>query len=139
MAKILIADDEPAILELLRRTLELEGYEPSLASDGETALRRIKSEEPELVLLDVMMPVLDGWQVLEKIADVHARKRPRVIVLTAKGTERDIAKGLGLGACEYVIKPFEIADLLATIREVLARSDEEVDSHRDDLMARFSH
>lgn len=137
MAKILVADDDPAILEVLRRTLELEGHEPFLASDGETTLRRIQTVEPDVVLLDVMMPVMDGWEVLGRLSELQARKRLRVIVMTAKGGDRDIAKGLELGASEYVIKPFEIDELIALIAEVLVRSPEEAERRRSELLAKF--
>lgn len=137
MAKILIADDEPAILEVLRRTLELEGHQPFLASDGGTTLQRIETEEPDLVLLDVMMPVMDGWEVLRRLGEIQAHKPPRVIVMTAKGGERDIAKGLELGASEYVTKPFEIDQLMKLIADVLARSPEEMERRRSALLEKF--
>lgn len=137
MAKILIADDEPAILEVLRRTLEFEGHQSFLASDGATTLQRIETEEPDLVLLDVMMPVMDGWEVLRRLGETQARKPPRVIVMTAKGGERDIAKGLELGASEYVTKPFEIDQLMKLITDVLARSPEEMERRRSALLEKF--
>ena len=118
--RILIVDDEPDVLLTLRMILESEGFDPLLAADGETALRRIVAERPELVVLDIMMPVLDGWFVL---AELGGRPiRPRVVVCSAKSGDTDRARAGELGADEYVTKPFEPDDLVAVIREVLSRS-----------------
>lgn len=124
MARILIVDDEPSLLKMLQVNLELEGHETLLAGDGETALKRIAAEAPDLVLLDIMMPVLDGWEVLRRLQLSAGRKQPRVIVMTAKAGGHDVVKGLELGADEYVTKPFDMDDLLALIVVVLSRSDE---------------
>lgn len=118
MTRVLIVDDEPDVLKMLKMVLELEGYETLLASDGQTALRRIELEEPDLVLLDIMMPVLDGWGVLEKLQKASLRKLPKVIILTAKG-ERSMERAMELGASRYLSKPFETEDLLASVRDVL--------------------
>lgn len=115
--RILIVDDEPDILLMLRVNLEAEGYSTLLAGDGETALRRIAEERPDVVLLDVMMPVVDGWGVLERVALMEPR--PRVILLTAKSSNRDLSKARELGADEYVTKPFDPDVLLCTIESVL--------------------
>lgn len=115
--RILIVDDEPDILLMLRVNLEAEGYSTLLAGDGETALRRIAEERPDVVLLDVMMPVVDGWGVLERLA--LSDPRPRVILLTAKSSNRDLSKARELGADEYVTKPFDPDVLLDTIEAVL--------------------
>jgi len=115
--KILIVDDDPDILLFLRIDLEAEGYATVLASDGDTALKRVEEEHPDLVLLDVMMPVLDGWAALEAIGSLSGA--PKVIVLSAKSSERDFARARDLGAHRYVTKPFEIKDLMAAIRSTL--------------------
>lgn len=120
MAKILIADDEPALLKVLKLNLDMEGHETLLASDGDTALKRIESDEPDVVLLDVMMPVFDGWEVLRRLSQMDAKKRPKVIVMTAKSGDHDVEHGLELGADRYVTKPFEVEDLIAMIQEVVA-------------------
>lgn len=138
MGKVLIADDDPDILELLRQALEQDGHETLLASDGRTALKRIEAEAPDAVLLDIMMPVLDGWEVLEAVAAAASRKKPRVIVVTAKANTSELVKALELGACEYVTKPFEIQDLITTVAKVLAGSDAEVSKHREELLRSFS-
>src|SRR5437660_10893545 len=105
--KVLIVDDEPDVLLLLRIELEAEGYETLLAADGETAIRRILEERPDVVLLDVMMPVVDGWGVLKRLGE-HGSDA-RVIVLSAKASAADVAHALELGALEYVPKPFDPA------------------------------
>lgn len=114
--RVLIVDDEPDILLMLRMNLEAEGYETLLAGDGETALRRIGEERPDVVLLDVMMPVLDGWGVLEQLSTLT--ERPRVIVLSAKSSDRDFHRAWELGADEYVTKPFDPDELMEIILRV---------------------
>jgi two-component system, OmpR family, response regulator len=117
-SKVLIIDDDPDVLQLLRLVLEQAGYAPALASDGLTALRRIEEERPMVVLLDVMMPVMDGWEVLEMLA--QAPSHPPVVVISAKSTERDRARAFELGAAEYVAKPFTPESVVATIARVLS-------------------
>lgn len=129
MPKVLIVDDEPDILLMLRVNLESEGYQTALAADGETALRRIGDEDPDVMILDVMMPVMDGWSVLEALRD-RAMTRPRVVVLSAKTQPSDVARALEMGAAEYVTKPFEPESLLDTIARVMTRTDAEVAAHR---------
>lgn len=114
---VLIVDDEPDVLVLLRVDLEAEGFETALAADGEVALRRIDEERPDLVLLDIMMPLLDGWSVLAELATrPHG---PKVVVLSAKTSPRDLARARQLGAAAYVTKPFETDELVRTLRAVL--------------------
>lgn len=117
--KVLIVDDEPDVLLTLRMILEMEGFDPSLAADGETALRRIDEEHPDVVLLDIMMPVLDGWFVLAELAG--RMRRPRVIVCSAKSSPVDMQRARDLGADEYIVKPWEADALVETIRTVLNR------------------
>jgi len=135
-ARVLIVDDEPDVLLLLRIELEAEGYETLLAADGDTALRRILEEHPDIVLLDVMMPVVDGWGVLQRLADQGATTR--VIVLSAKATDSDVAHALELGADEYVIKPFEPAALLTTVAHVLQSSPSDLEAGRRRRLERLS-
>ncbi len=116
--KILIVDDEPDVLLTLRVILEAEGFDPALAADGETALRRIDAEHPDLVLLDIMMPVLDGWFVLAELAG--RPKKPYVIVCSAKSADVDRARARELGADAYVTKPFDPDALVQRMRAVLA-------------------
>lgn len=121
MARILIVDDEPGILKMLKVNLEMEGHDVMLAADGYTALRRIEAESPDLVLLDIMMPVIDGWEVLRNLKAQKLRSGPKVIVMTAKTGDTNQSKGLALGAEEYVKKPFDVEQLLSVIDEVLER------------------
>lgn len=116
---ILTADDDPQLLRLVARNLELEGYEVLQASDGQQALDLIESRAPTLVLLDVMMPRLDGFAVLERLREFSSTP---VIMLTARGQDQDKIRGLDLGADDYLIKPFSIEELLARVRAVLRRS-----------------
>jgi DNA-binding response OmpR family regulator len=118
--KVLIVEDEPDMLLLLRINLEQAGFDASLAADGATAMRRIASERPDVIMLDLMLPVMDGWAVL---ADLGTREvAPPVIVCSAKGSPRDLARAFELGAAEYVTKPFDMEDVLDTVRSVLERS-----------------
>jgi DNA-binding response OmpR family regulator len=117
--RVLIVEDEPDMLMLLRMNLEAAGFDASLAADGATAMRRIAAERPDVVLLDLMLPVLDGWAVL---ADLHSRDQaPPVIVCSAKGSQRDLARAQELGAVEFITKPFDMEDVLETVTEVLER------------------
>jgi len=118
--RVLIVDDDPDILLLLRFDLEAEGFETVLASDGSTALRRIEEEHPDVVLLDLMMPVLDGWAALERIRELP--RPPRVVVLSAKSTEQDRERARNLGAAAYVTKPFEVVHLVETIKAAMRGS-----------------
>ena len=128
MAKVLIVDDEPDILLMLRVNLESKGYDTALAADGETALRRIDEEHPDVMLLDVMMPVMDGWSVLEHLTGRD--DAPRVVVLSAKTATRDMVRALTLGAADYLTKPFDPQGLVDTVARVLASSDAELEEHR---------
>ena len=117
--KILIVDDDTNICELLRLYIEKEGYEASIANDGETALKMFDSVNPDLVLLDIMLPGLDGWQVCREI---RKKSSCPIIMLTAKGEVFDKVLGLELGADDYVVKPFETKEVVARINAVLRRA-----------------
>ena len=117
--KILVADDDSNICELLRLYLEKEGFTAVTASDGEQALAVFDAEKPDLILLDVMMPRLDGWQVCREI---RKKSQCPIIMVTAKGEVFDRVLGLELGADDYVVKPFETKEVIARIRAVLRRS-----------------
>lgn len=116
--KILIVEDEVNIAELLHLYLEKEGYETQIAPDGGKAVELFRSFAPDLVLLDIMLPVMDGWSVLKKI---RAESKAPVIMLTAKGETVDKVTGLEQGADDYVVKPFETKEVLARIHAVLRR------------------
>ena len=117
---ILVVEDDNNISNLIKLYLDKEGFEVRLASDGGKAVEEFQSQEPDLVLLDVMLPVLDGWGVLGRIRE-HS-KCP-VIMLTAKGEVDDRIHGLEMGADDYVVKPFEMKELLARINAVLRRTE----------------
>lgn len=121
--KLLIVDDEEDILELLRFNLSSEGFEVVCAATGEEALEKLKFEAPDLILLDLMLPGVDGLEVARRLKS-HSRTREiPLVMLTAKGEEGDIVKGLELGADDYVTKPFSRKVLAARIRAVLRRKE----------------
>ena len=117
--KILIADDDRNICELLRIYLEKEEYSVTLAENGEEALLKFDEEEPDIILLDVMMPKLDGWQVCREI---RKKSDCPIIMITAKGETFDKVLGLELGADDYVVKPFEPKEIVARVKAVLRRT-----------------
>jgi two-component system alkaline phosphatase synthesis response regulator PhoP len=123
--KILIVDDEEDILELLRFNLAREGYRVVPASTGEETLRLVNSEIPDLIVLDLMLPGIDGLTVTRRLKDDHKTKNIPIVMLTAKGEEADIVTGLELGADDYVPKPFSPRVLIARIRAVLRRKANE--------------
>lgn len=116
--KILIVDDDKNICELLRLYLEKEGYETELAHDGQKALEAFSAARPNLVLLDVMMPKMDGWETCRRM---RAAGDVPVIMLTAKGETFDKVLGLELGADDYIVKPFDTKEVVARIKAVLRR------------------
>ena len=119
--KILIADDEPNILISLEYLMKREGFAVSVARDGEEALAAIVQERPALVLLDVMMPKKSGFEVCQEVRATEAVKDTLIVMLTAKGRDTDVAKGLGLGADAYVMKPFSTRELVQKVRAMLER------------------
>lgn len=121
MAKVLAVDDDPVIQRLLQVNLEMEGYEVELASDGEEALEKVRSFGPDLVLLDVMMPKKDGWQVCQEIkADPDTQDIP-VVFLSARAQDSDVQKGADLGVEAYVTKPFDPIDLVELVAELIEK------------------
>lgn len=123
-ATILVADDDPAIVRLVEVNLKLEGFEVITASDGEEALRAVHEQMPALVLLDVMMPKLDGYEVCERLRADGRTRHVNVIMLTAKSLSADKIVGLTSGADDYVLKPFDPMELIARVRSTLRRSTE---------------
>jgi len=117
--KIMVADDDKNIVELLRLYLEKEDFAVITANDGEEALTKFTPEAPDIVLLDIMMPKLDGWQVLREI---RKKSNTPIIMLTAKGETFDKVLGLELGADDYVVKPFDSKEIVARIKAVLRRT-----------------
>ena len=116
---ILIVDDEPRYLRLMEANLVTEGYRVYKASNGQEAIDIVAQKRPDLVLLDIMMPILDGFQACERIREFS---NVPIIVVTARGSEQDRVKGLDLGADDYIVKPFSATELLARVRAVLRRA-----------------
>lgn len=130
MTKVLVIDDEAPIRLLCRVNLEAEQMDVLEASDGITGLERAREQTPDVVLLDVMMPGVDGWQIAEQLLDDPRTARIPIIFLTARAEFRDRARGLDLGGVDYVTKPFNPLELAALVRDVLARVDR---GERDEL------
>jgi two-component system alkaline phosphatase synthesis response regulator PhoP len=121
MAKILVVDDEATIRDMLAFKLRNAGHEVSLAIDGGEAMQHAGRDRPDLIVLDVMMPVLGGFEVLHRLkADPELKATP-VVMLTAKGQERDILTGLNGGASDYLVKPFSLRELIARIEAALRK------------------
>jgi two-component system alkaline phosphatase synthesis response regulator PhoP len=115
-SRILVVDDEPGIVDIARANLEGYGYIVIAAHDGEEALEKVKTEKPDLVVLDILMPEMDGWDVLEQIeSDTELAGIP-VIMLTARASDEDVLRGLETGAVEYMTKPFYPQDLVAAVK-----------------------
>ena len=117
--RILIVDDEPNIVLSLEYLMKREGYEVAVAADGAAALSAIGAAPPDLVILDVMLPRMNGFEVCRLVRADPRWRGLRILMLTAKGRDTEIAKGLDLGADAYVTKPFSTRDLVARIRELL--------------------
>jgi len=117
--KILIADDEPNILISLEFLMKREGYEVLLARDGQEALDLLRRERPRLLLLDVMMPRKTGFEVCQEVRNDDDLRATLILMLTAKGRETDVVKGLALGADAYMTKPFSTRELVQKVREML--------------------
>jgi len=116
--RILAIDDDHLLLQLIQRSLESAGYEVSIARDGQSGLQQFHESQPHLVILDVMMPHMDGWEACRRIREVSTAP---VIMLTALGSHQDIVRGLNMGADDYLVKPFHPEELLARVEAVLRR------------------
>ncbi len=115
---VLVVDDEPQVVWMLQFSLDAEGYQTLTARDGRAALAQLKEHHPQLMLLDIMMPVMDGWSVLEELQGLPEDERPRVIVVSARSSLRDRAKAAELGADAFVAKPFNVDDLLGVVHHL---------------------
>ena len=130
MTRVLVIDDEAPIRLLCRVNLEAEQMEVLEASDGPTGLEKARNEDPDVILLDVMMPGLDGWQVAEELLDNERTSAIPIVFLTARAEVRDRARGLDLGGIDYVTKPFNPLELAPLVRGLLDRIDR---GERDEL------
>src|SRR6266705_1909234 len=117
--RVLVADDDPQLLRLMTRNLEFEDYEVIGVSDGQQALSQAEAQMPDVLLLDVMMPRMDGFTVTSRVREFSAVP---IIIVTARGQDQDKVRGLDLGADDYLTKPFSIEELLARVRAVIRRS-----------------
>ena len=118
--KLLIADDEPNIVTALEFLLARGGYEVLIARDGDEALKALESARPDLVLLDIMMPVKSGYEICKRIRERPEWKHVKVVMLSAKGRDAEVNKGMAVGADLYVTKPFSTRELMEQIRGLLA-------------------
>jgi DNA-binding response OmpR family regulator len=118
--KVLIVDDEPSIIVAIQFLMEQSGYETIVAFSGEEAMETIARQHPDLILLDIMLPVVDGFEVCQRVRENSEWKDIRIVLVTALGSEANAAKGLALGADAYITKPFANADLIAKVKELLA-------------------
>jgi len=123
--EILIVDDEPNVVVPIQFLMEQQGYRVMIAERGEDALDLIYQYKPDLVLLDIMLPGIDGYEVCEIVRLNPEYRKIKIIFLTAKGREEEIAKGLALGADAYITKPFSNIELVATVKELLEKTYEE--------------
>ena len=130
MTRVLVIDDEPPIRLLCRVNLEAEGMEVLEAADGPSGLAKAKSKRPDVILLDVMMPGLDGWRVAEELLDDPTTREIPIVFLTARAEFRDRARGLDIGGVDYVTKPFNPVELAPLVRELLDRLEA---GERDEL------
>ena len=133
---VLVVDDEPDKRQLLATALQMAGYNVRTARDGVEGLAAVESHLPDLIILDVMMPVLDGWGVLDALKG--REDRPRVIVLSAKSGTRDKARAYEAGADGYVTKPFDPDEVIRQLDHLLGMDDVAAEQHRTELVRRFA-
>ena len=119
--KALVVEDDSNIAELLRLYLGKDGFEVSIAQDGGKAVGMFESLQPDIVLLDIMLPIMDGWQVC---SEIRKTSKVPIIMLTAKGETMDKINGLEMGADDYITKPFEVKELIARVHAVMRRSND---------------
>ncbi len=117
--KILVVDDEPLITQSLCEALETMGYRPGAVFNGQQALAEVERDRPDLIVLDILMPFMDGWQVLKAVRENPATTQIPVIVLTALDAEKDMLQGMRMGSTMYITKPVEIAKLTALVNAIL--------------------
>ncbi|MGZ4354643.1 MAG: response regulator [Gaiellaceae bacterium] len=130
MTRVLVIDDEAPIRLLCRVNLEAEGMDVLEAADGPTGLEKARAEHPDVILLDVMMPGLDGWRVAEELLDDSSTSGIPIVFLTARAELRDRARGIDLGGVDYITKPFNPVELAPMVRGLLGRVDA---GERDEL------
>jgi two-component system OmpR family response regulator len=136
MPRLLVVDDDPDMCAVLAAALEAEGFEVARAMDAKTALQELSTEPPDAVILDVMMPGMDGFELLADVRQRGVAAETRFLVVTCRTSERDHLRGWELGADDYVTKPVDMAALANRVRAVLAASDDELASRRSEELAK---
>lgn len=136
MYRVLVVDDSEEIRFLLQTMLESQGYRADVVPDGSRALEALRQEQYHLVILDVMMPLKDGYTVLKEMRDSGLRDSTRVLMLTAKATDADWARGYSLGVDDYLTKPFDPQELLDAVGNVLGMTKEQLRARRQDELDR---
>ena len=131
MGRILIAEDEASVRRLLSHLLVEEGHEVAVARDGAAALQRLRANPPDMLILDLMMPEVDGYQVLEELQEMGVLGI-RTIVVSARGGEADVERSLALGACHHMVKPFDPDEFLREVDSFLQLSPEEIHERQED-------
>ncbi len=137
MYRVLVVDDDPMVTRLVRINLELEQFEVEEAWDGRTAMKMMRENPPDLLVLDIMMPQMDGWEILRLMREDEALKDLPVVVLTAKVQDEDMARGWRMGADGYIVKPFNPVNLADALRKVLSATPEERLAKRREEMERL--
>lgn len=135
--RVLVVDDDPMVTRLVRINLELENFEVEEAWDGKTAMRMMRENRPDLLVLDIMMPQMDGWEILKLVREDERLRDLPVVVLTAKVQEKDIARGWRMGADGYIVKPFNPVILADALRKVLEATPEERLALRNEEIERY--
>jgi two-component system response regulator MprA len=130
VARILVVDDNDDVRQLVRTVLIQEGHKVQIAADGDSALQTMRSQPPDVLILDIMMPNVDGYSVLKTMTEEGLKKRIKVLVLTAKNAEADWIRGYRLGADHYLTKPFMMVDLLSTVKEMLRMTIDQLRKRR---------
>ena len=120
MAKVLVVDDDAVIQRLMQVNLEMEGHDVVLASDGEQALAQVRAERPDVVLLDVMLPLMDGWEVAAAMQRDPEIAHTKIVFLSARAQDADVQRGSELGVAAYITKPFDPIDLMELVAELTA-------------------
>jgi DNA-binding response OmpR family regulator len=132
MARILVAEDDADIRHLVTQLLIDEGHEVAAAKDGDLAVDKLLEDLPDILILDIMMPGLDGYSVLEEMRSVGIDSAIKVMVLTARNSEQDFERSFALGACEHMTKPFDPEELVASVNKLLSLSRSEILRHREE-------
>jgi DNA-binding response OmpR family regulator len=136
MPRVLVVDDEPDICSVMAHTLEGDGFEVAKAGDARSALARLETDPPDVVILDIMMPGMDGFELLGQVRQRHLAPETRFMVITCRTSERDHLRGWELGADDYLTKPIDAAALPARVRELVAASAKDLAARRLDELAK---